>query len=59
MEKINLDRKHIQKSSVEMTMNKYNPVISARDDKNSISDNPESIPYMRSEEDFSYEKDLH
>lgn len=51
--------KRIQKSSVEMTMSKYNSVISARDDKNPISHNPESIPYMRSEEDFSYEKDLH
>lgn len=58
MEK-NYGRKHILKSSVEMAMSKYNPVISARDDLNPISDNPESIPYMRSEEDFSYEKDLH
>lgn len=48
-----MERRYIQKSIIEPMMNKYNPVISARyEEFDTISDNPESTPFMKSEEDY-------
>ncbi len=48
-----MERRYVQKSAIDLSMTKYNPVISARSEEyDTISDNPESTPFIRSEEDY-------